>query len=135
MVLMCGPVFEAFEHVASQTEGDPHRVLLTPQGKRLTQRMVEQLAQEPWLVLFCGHYEGFDERIRLLLRPRELSVVSRRQRTTRLWTACWSIHSTRGRGISAVWKFQKSCCPATTDASPRGDSNRPSNERPNAGPT
>jgi len=71
---MCGPVFEAFEHVESQSAGVPHRVLLTPQGKRLTQGMVEQLAQEPWLVLLCGHYEGFDERIRTGLEAEEVSI-------------------------------------------------------------
>jgi len=74
MVLMCGPVFEGFEHVESQAAGEPHRVLLTPQGKRLTQRVVERLAQGPWLVLFCGHYEGFDERIRVGIEAEELSI-------------------------------------------------------------
>ena len=74
MVLMCGPVFEAFEHVESRAEGEPYRVVLTPQGRRLTQDVVEQLAQEPWLVVFCGRYEGFDERIRMGIEADELSI-------------------------------------------------------------
>jgi tRNA (guanine37-N1)-methyltransferase len=74
MVLMCGPVFEAFEHVESNAEGNPYRVVLTPQGRRLTQDVVKRLAQEPWLVMFCGHYEGFDERIRLGIEADELSI-------------------------------------------------------------
>lgn len=74
MVLMCGPVFDAFEHVQSQAEGKPYRVLLTPQGRRLTHGVAAQLAREPWLVVFCGHYEGFDERIRVGTEADELSI-------------------------------------------------------------
>src|SRR3954462_13185188 len=49
-------------------------VMLTPAGERLTQRVVEDLATKPRLLLLCGRYEGFDERIRLGLRPREISA-------------------------------------------------------------
>ena len=48
--------------------------MLTPAGERLTQKLVEDLATRKRLVLLCGRYEGFDERIRLGLRPRELSA-------------------------------------------------------------
>lgn len=74
MVLMCGPVFDAFEHVESHADGEPVRILLTPQGTCLTQRIAGELAREPWLVIFCGHYEGFDERIRIGIRAREISI-------------------------------------------------------------
>lgn len=74
MVLMCGPLFEAVEHVEAQHEGEPVRVLLTPQGERLTQPLVSELARAPWLMLICGHYEGFDERIRSGLDVREISI-------------------------------------------------------------
>ncbi len=74
MVLMCGPVFDALEHVEQAAPGTPVRVLLTPQGERLTQPVVVDLAAEPWLVLVCGHYEGFDERIRLGTGAREVSI-------------------------------------------------------------
>lgn len=74
MLLMCGPVFEALEHVEAEHEGEPVRILLTPQGTRLTQEIVAELAEKPWLVMVCGHYEGFDERIRIGLKAREISV-------------------------------------------------------------
>ncbi|MHC4697087.1 MAG: tRNA (guanosine(37)-N1)-methyltransferase TrmD [Planctomycetota bacterium] len=74
MVLMCGPVFDAVEHVEAQHEGEPTRILLTPQGTRLTQDIVAELAKEPWVVILCGHYEGFDERIRIGIRAREISI-------------------------------------------------------------
>jgi tRNA (guanine37-N1)-methyltransferase len=49
-------------------------VLLTPAGERLTQEVVKELAGQRRLLLLCGRYEGFDERIRLGLRPREISI-------------------------------------------------------------
>lgn len=74
MVLMCQPVFDALEFVESRIEGAPVRVLLTPQGERLTQATVGELAEERWLVILCGHYEGFDERIRTGIKAREISI-------------------------------------------------------------
>jgi tRNA (guanine37-N1)-methyltransferase len=73
MVLMVGPVVEAVEAV--QALASPGRVvLLTPQGRRLDQGFVEELAEHPRLLLVCGRYEGFDERIRQILDPLEVSV-------------------------------------------------------------
>lgn len=74
MVLMCGPVFDAVEAVERQDERAATRILLTPQGQRLDQRLVETLATHERLLLIAGHYEGFDERIRVGLRPREISI-------------------------------------------------------------
>jgi len=74
MVLMCGPVFEALEHLEHDEEAEPTRVILTPQGARLDHEMAAGLAGEPWLILLCGHYEGFDERIRTGLVAREISI-------------------------------------------------------------
>ena len=74
MVMACGPVFEAFEHVKTRSEVPPQLVMLTPQGQRLKQPIVEELARQAHLVLLCGHYEGFDERIRRGLAPREISI-------------------------------------------------------------
>lgn len=74
MVLMAEPVFACVEAV-QEKEGDPGLlVMLTPAGERLTQRTVEELAGEKRLLLLCGRYEGFDERIRVGLKPREISV-------------------------------------------------------------
>jgi tRNA (guanine37-N1)-methyltransferase len=73
MVMMPGPVFDCVEAV--QAMADPGElVMLTPAGERLTQRVVEELATRKRLLLLCGRYEGFDERIRLGLRPREISA-------------------------------------------------------------
>ncbi len=74
MVLMCGPVFEAVEHLDTLDPVRPQLVMLTPQGERLTQRVAKELSNCPRLALLCGHYEGFDERIREGLRPREISI-------------------------------------------------------------
>ncbi len=74
MVMMCGPVFDAVEHVSRGCEVEATKILLTPQGERLNQRIVSELSRDSHLVLLCGHYEGFDERIRLGLRPREISI-------------------------------------------------------------
>jgi len=74
MVLMCGPVFDALEHVEAQSETKPLRILLTPQGEKLIQSVVAELAKAPRLVLLCGHYEGFDERIRTGIAAREISI-------------------------------------------------------------
>jgi len=74
MIMTCGPVFAAVEHVTRDRPTEPLIVQLTPQGERLTQRIVEELAHREHLVLLCGHYEGFDERIRIGLKPREISI-------------------------------------------------------------
>ncbi len=69
MVLMCEPVVTAIDHISKRkTKNEkrtnvPHRIYLTPGGKRLTQARVEQLAKKKWLLLICGHYEGIDQRV------------------------------------------------------------------------
>jgi tRNA (guanine37-N1)-methyltransferase len=74
MVLMPEPVFAAVEAVQQQAADPGLLVLLTPAGERLTQSVVQDLAGHKRLILLCGRYEGFDERIRLGLRPREISI-------------------------------------------------------------
>jgi tRNA (guanine37-N1)-methyltransferase len=57
--------FEALDELATAAnEPKARRILLTPQGQRLTQSTLARLAQEPALMLICGRYEGFDERVR-----------------------------------------------------------------------
>ena len=73
MVLLCEPLFRAVEHVQRLHETPGHVVLLTPQGERLTQDRVRDLSVRERLLLVCGHYEGFDERIRTLA-DAEISV-------------------------------------------------------------
>jgi len=73
MLLMPEPVVECVEAV--QTEAvSGHLVMLTPAGRRLDQAGVESLAARSRLVLLCGRYEGFDDRVRETLAPDELSV-------------------------------------------------------------
>jgi tRNA (guanine37-N1)-methyltransferase len=66
MVLRPEPVFRAVEHVRGLAAAPGTVVLLTPQGRRLTQGLVADLAGRGRLILVAGHYEGFDERIRTL---------------------------------------------------------------------
>lgn len=74
MVLMADPVVRAVEAVQALEPEPGHLVMLTPQGRRLCQPIVEEMATRRRLVLLCGRYEGFDERIRLLLAPDEISL-------------------------------------------------------------
>ena len=76
MVMKPGPVFEAVEAVRSGSAVDASApvVLLTPQGRTLTQPMVQELARQPDIVLICGRYEGVDERIPRHLATEEISV-------------------------------------------------------------
>jgi tRNA (guanine37-N1)-methyltransferase len=74
MLLMCQPVFECVESVQAQGDKPGRLLMMTPTGRKLDQKFVEELAQESRLVLLCGRYEGFDDRIRQGLQPTEVSV-------------------------------------------------------------
>ena len=74
MVLMAPPVVTAVEAVLALAEPPGRLIALSPQGRRLDQQWVRELAGEPRLILLCGRYEGFDERIIEILQPELLSV-------------------------------------------------------------
>lgn len=74
MVLKVEPVVECVESVRRQEPEPGLLVLLTPQAARLDQPAVERLAQKQRILLLCGRYEGFDERIREILDPEEISI-------------------------------------------------------------
>jgi tRNA (guanine37-N1)-methyltransferase len=74
MILMAPPVVSAVEAVRALADVPGRLVVLTPQGRRLDQAKVEELAREPRLVLLCGRYEGFDERILEALEPEPISI-------------------------------------------------------------
>lgn len=75
MVLMVEPVVTCVEAVREKVADEPGRVILfTPQGRRLDQRLVEELATEQRLILVCGRYEGFDQRVIDILQPEEVSI-------------------------------------------------------------
>lgn len=73
MVLMPEPLFRAVEHLPL-ADPNPRIILTCPQGETFTQKKAEELAGEKELVIICGHYEGFDERIREHLATDELSI-------------------------------------------------------------
>jgi tRNA (guanine37-N1)-methyltransferase len=75
MVMRPEPVFAAVEALLAEAPPGPGEViLLSPQGERFDQTLARRLSEMRHLVLLCGHYEGFDERIRQRLATRELSI-------------------------------------------------------------
>ncbi|MFS0613207.1 tRNA (guanosine(37)-N1)-methyltransferase TrmD [Lederbergia ruris] len=74
MVLQPQPIFDAVSHLTKKTDTKPRIILLCPQGERFDQRKAEELAQEKHLIFICGHYEGYDERIREHLVTDEISI-------------------------------------------------------------
>ena len=74
MILMAPPVVDAVEAVRAKADPPGRLIVLTPQGRRLDQAKVRELALESRLVLVCGRYEGFDERIIETLEPELLSI-------------------------------------------------------------
>jgi len=74
MLIMCQPVFDCVEAVQEETDPPGRLIMLSPQGRTLDQKLVEELAQEQRLLLLCGRYEGFDDRIRQGLQPLEVSA-------------------------------------------------------------
>lgn len=74
MVLKPEPVFSAVEDLAVEPGITPRVVLLCPQGETFSQRKAEELSRESHIVLICGHYEGYDERIREHLVTDEISI-------------------------------------------------------------
>jgi tRNA (guanine37-N1)-methyltransferase len=74
MVLTPQPLFDAVDQLKSGQETPPRVILMCPQGERLTQQKAEELSQEDHLIFICGHYEGYDERIREHLVTDEISI-------------------------------------------------------------
>lgn len=73
MVMKAEPLVGALE-AARQKSPDAPRILLTPQGERLTQALAWELSEGPGMILTCGHYEGVDERVREGWIDREISI-------------------------------------------------------------
>ena len=74
MVLKPEPLFAAVKAVTENVDTKPRIILMCPQGERFTQKKAEELADEEHLIFICGHYEGYDERIREELVTDELSI-------------------------------------------------------------
>ncbi|MBX6755372.1 tRNA (guanosine(37)-N1)-methyltransferase TrmD [Thermorudis peleae] len=74
MVMMAPPIVHAVEDVLGAELHTTPVILLTPSGERFTQDIARELAQFPRLALICGRYEGIDDRVRIILNARELSI-------------------------------------------------------------
>jgi len=74
MVMMCQPLHDAVNAVHAMDTRTARRILLSPQGTRLTQPLVEQLAAHDRLMLIAAHYEGVDERVIQAAGLEEISV-------------------------------------------------------------
>lgn len=75
MVLKPQPIFDAVASLREKAgSGQPRVILLCPQGSRFDQRKAEELANEKHLIFICGHYEGYDERIRTHVVTDEISI-------------------------------------------------------------
>ena len=72
MVLACQPIFDCYN--AIEKKDDFEFIMLTPQGEKFNQKIAVELSKKEQIIFLCGHYEGFDERIRLGLKPREISI-------------------------------------------------------------
>ena len=74
MLIMCQPVFDCVEAVQAEGDEPGQLIMLTPQGRKLDHQLVTELSEYKRLVMLCGRYEGFDERIRVGLKPLEISA-------------------------------------------------------------
>jgi len=76
MVMKPEPIFAAVEDVLAMgpTAPPPPVILMTPQGRLFKQKVAQELAQHPRLILICGRYEGVDERVREHLATDEISI-------------------------------------------------------------
>jgi tRNA (guanine37-N1)-methyltransferase len=76
MVMLAEPVLRCVEKIRGPRTADrgPQILMTSPQGRRFDQSVAGELAGREWLVILCGRYEGFDERVREALRPDEISI-------------------------------------------------------------
>lgn len=72
MVLMPQPYIDAYDSVEKLENSIT--IMLSPQGEPLNEKLVLDLAQYDQIIMLCGHYEGFDERIREIIKPKEISL-------------------------------------------------------------
>lgn len=72
MVMTPEPIFKAVEAIVKK--GKTKVILLTPQGRTLTQKLVKELSKNKQLILICGHYEGVDERVSRRLADEDISI-------------------------------------------------------------
>ena len=74
MLIQVEPTVNCVEAVEAMDSKPARRVLLTPQGKTLNQPMAEKFATSQRMIVLCGRYEGFDQRVVDILQPEEVSI-------------------------------------------------------------
>lgn len=74
MVMMCQPVMDCLENVQKQDTNPGQVYVLTPSGKKFDQPLAKELAVQQRIILISGHYEGFDERIKIAANAQEISI-------------------------------------------------------------
>lgn len=75
MVMQAQPVYDCIQAIKEKSGCEGARIIyLSPQGKKLDQQLVKELAREDHLILLCGHYEGVDQRVLDELEAEEISV-------------------------------------------------------------
>lgn len=72
MVLAVQPIVDCYNSIEKKENFE--FIMLTPQGEKYNQNISKELSTKEQIILLCGHYEGFDERIRQILKPREISI-------------------------------------------------------------
>lgn len=72
MVLACQPFLDAIDSIKKTDNFE--KIILTPQGEPYNQKIANELSKKSQIIIICGHYEGFDERIRTLSNAREISI-------------------------------------------------------------
>lgn len=74
LIMLAQPIYDAYLAVVKDLDYKPYFIYMSPQGRRLDQKLVEELAGHEHLVLLCGHYEGVDERVLEMLVDDEISI-------------------------------------------------------------
>ena len=78
MVMMPDVVYDAYKYVVENNNAKIHQkpkvIYMSPQGTKLTQKKVEELAKQEHLIILCGHYEGIDQRVIDKIVDEEISI-------------------------------------------------------------
>lgn len=74
LVMLAQPIYDAYQAIVRDLDYKPHCIYMSPQGRRLDQKLVEELSVHKHMILLCGHYEGVDERILTELVDEEVSI-------------------------------------------------------------
>jgi tRNA (guanine37-N1)-methyltransferase len=74
MVMLAEPVLRCVDRIADESGGAPHIVMTSPKGRRFDQSVAGELLERQRIVFLCGRYEGFDERVKEVLQPDEISI-------------------------------------------------------------